>query len=353
MTNKQLKNLLREKANATPIKDVKREVLSSVHHVPAPVEIKPKKEKPARPFFRLPVLAPMVASLLCCIALPLIALFQHDTPSLHPLSQKEIIFQNEAFALGNLLPSSGGGEQAVLLSGSSSPLFSIQREVPLKDAEKESYEKLAKHINRYLLTGEAFFSIGNLKSSWAKHNDADYEGYPYKLKIDYTDQYQTSTLYTLYYKETQNGGKTDLSGLYLYGQAEYPFTGGYQTKNSSSEQEVEMWLKVDLGKGEYLLVSNEREKEASEVEYEFSFEECRNGHLVKSSIEISIEDGRKQMVIELEENGQSQEFEFEYKKYTIECEYEWQGREIELTIYIHEDYYLYDFSKGNTVRIDK
>lgn len=229
-------------------------------------------------------------------------------------------------------------------------------------SKDNEYEELAKEINQYfaavskLLSEEdAVYTIEVLEDS----------NYMYKLTIENSilnDVYETVIYYSEEaiaennkHKEDLDEISTKLSGIIVSGDGEFSFTGTKEV----SEDECEIELIIKFSNNNYVKVSQEIEKGEREYEYKFYSGNPKEGHKAYKTVEIEIEDrkndkdGKKDVEVEIEENGKSFEISFKYGKDNsdyVDVNYHNDNKHYE-GIKIHEDeeadsYYRYDFEEG-------
>ncbi len=345
MTNREIRELLCERADATRIKEDSNEILQKVRKAPEREEKTAKILSRHRRAWLLPAPAAMLAA---CLVLALIPTFLTPTGTEDfTLSRAEEVFSIEMLALGNALDK---GEGTGLL-----------REVPPATylsapggtgtvtlaASNTDRERIAADVNRYLPTGNALLDKDAVKIDYAKNTDEAFADYAYRLSVTFAEGVELGVSYTAYYNESRAlFGRSRITGVFVMGGEQYDMTG----EREVDRDEVEMELRVRTGKDTYLCVSNERA--ASENEYEYVYLE--NGREVRAvSIEVATEGDVRSTELEISENGVETEYAFTYLDDRILCEYEENEREHEIVIFVYADHYLYTFEDGYTVEIQK
>jgi|GEM_PF-3622142 len=325
MKNKELKNLLRSKAEAVEINVDTTEILSKVERVPC----SPVRKKSFSVW--IPALCGALVACLMMVLIPWGALGGGNDGGL-TIGKAERIVSKEMLALGNIVSESDSSVSAVRLA---------------KKSGGADYQKIAEDVNYYLLTGDALVSSEGISVVYTRNTDPKYADYDYKMEVTYSDKAMYGVDYVAYYDEDERGnGKTALVGVFVVNGNAYPLEGRKETERD----EVEVELILRLGADSYVSVSNEAEKGENEYEYKF----VEGGVVVKGvSLELSTENGKKETEIEITENGVTTAYEFEYKAETIECEYEKGNTEYEMTVFIHDTYYLYLFDDGTKIKLHK
>ena len=183
------------------------------------------------------------------------------------------------------------------------------------------------------------------------NEDKNYQDYAYKLVVSY----QSSMDYTLYYNEQTlfeedeeediDEVSSQLEGIMIKNGTPFVVKGQKEVEND--EFECELIIYEDDTKQNYIKINQETETNENEYTYEF----FKDGRCIRElSLELEIENNKKEMSIEIQEGNLEKEFTFEYNLTLneIRCTYENDTDDIEIKdiiIYIHDEYYLYVFSK--------
>ena len=215
--------------------------------------------------------------------------------------------------------------------------------------------------------------------------DSAYFGiYEYSMIIATNDLSGVRHTFEMYYNQTylgteidydddkpffgQNGGDFEqeesfrLDGVVLYQEIEYQLTGIKEIETevehgqTETETKIEIIVKKDVG--EYVRFEQEMSTEADETEQEFSYEYYQNGRKVKEfSLEIGVENGKKEMEMTSIENGKTFKVEYEEKRAAngkdfIEAEVVQNGVKTEVIITVEgagteEDPYRYVYRHGD------
>ena len=215
--------------------------------------------------------------------------------------------------------------------------------------------------------------------------DSAYFGiYEYSMIIATNDLSGVRHTFEMYYNQTylgtkvdydddkpffgQNGGDFEqeesfrLDGVVLYQGIEYRLTGIKEIETevehgqTETETKIEIIVKKDVG--EYVRFEHEMSTEADETEQEFSYEYYQNGRKVKEfSLEIGVENGKKEMEMTSIENGKTFKVEYEEKRAAngkdfIEAEVVQNGVKTEVIITVEgagtkEDPYRYVYRHGD------
>lgn len=337
MNNKQIKNLLRQRADEVKLNNNPSTIIERVEstsdfkaraeQATAPQVVlnnAPKRSKGFAFKVAIPALAGALGIVIVFISV-ILPLFNKQTNP--PITARaEDVFYKEIFALGNVL----------------SHLEDETVAVSLTEGE---FRQICGECVNYLLTGDAFLQKDNMTSSVYKNTGEEYAEYEYVARVRFIDSGSFTTEYVTYYNEAKRQGETLVSGIMIIGQTEYRMEG----EREQEDDEVESELRIYLGEDSYISVSNETEIN----ENEFTYEWVQGGNVVKGvSLEIEYENGLKQTEIEITENGRTQGYEFSYHAQTITCEYEDDDREEEFIIYIHDEYYLF-VHEDYEVRVNK
>lgn len=215
--------------------------------------------------------------------------------------------------------------------------------------------------------------------------DSAYFGiYEYSMIIATNDLSGVRHTFEMYYNQTylgtevdydddkpffgQNGGDFEqeesfrLDGVVLYQGIEYQLTGikeiETEVEHGQTETETKIEIIVKKNVGEYVRFEQEMSTEADETEQEFSYEYYQNGRKVKEfSLEIGVENGKKEMEMTSIENGKTFKVEYEEKRAAngkdfIEAEVVQNGVKTEVIITVEgagteEDPYRYVYRHGD------
>lgn len=215
--------------------------------------------------------------------------------------------------------------------------------------------------------------------------DSAYFGiYEYSMIIATNDLSGVRHTFEMYYNQTylgtevdydddkpffgQNGGDFEqeesfrLDGVVLYQGIEYQLTGikeiETEVEHGQTETETKIEIIVKKSAGEYVRFEQEMSTEADETEQEFSYEYYQNGRKVKEfSLEIGVENGKKEMEMTSIENGKTFKVEYEEKRAAngkdfIEAEVVQNGVKTEVIITVEgagteEDPYRYVYRHGD------
>ncbi|MBR2614883.1 MAG: hypothetical protein IKC71_04750 [Clostridia bacterium] len=342
MNNKDIKKVIKEKADKVTIKDFSTEIIEKTNHVVKTEVNLEQKQKTYKKRWLLPTIFASIATCCLAVAIPL-GLFAPNNQTPPPIgsdAKVNTLFSQEVMALGNVigdldLPSQNGG-QTFSLKTVAPTTFSA---VSYAQTEVNATE-VAEEINGYLLTG---VSLAGKQVFSTENEDADYGEYKNKVTVSYND---LKTSYVYYYNQTDiDKNSSKIEGVMIVDGNTYSVNGGLE----KDEEEVEMHLSVKTGENSYIKFTNEQENEEDEVETEYSYKFVENGVTVKSvSIEFEKEDDETEMEIRINENGKVTTCEFEFFDNHIDCQYNGKKIKIEIT----EDTYKYIIN-GETVELPK
>lgn len=358
MNNKEIKALLKKKADKVKIKDCSREIIRSAHYIaPAQDTAKVNDTKKANRWW-IPVCGVAVAA---CLMILIIPMFLPDVSPIDnhlTVGKAEEVLSYEMIALGNAISevaetNSLAANQSQTITLSTQPLRMgrgarpLSDSIPLRALSEEDYARIAESINDYLLTGNALLAKSRISTAYERNTEDEYSSYEYKMLVSYEDAQSYRINYTVYYNETEkNETETELIGLFILNDRAYPMRGEKSVENDECEMELTIYMEENT----YISVSNETS--INENEYEYTYVE--DGVVVKDvSMSISSENGESKTEIELTENGKTVEYEFVYSSEIVECEYKSEEGEFEIKIYIRSDYYLYEFEDGYCIELKK
>lgn len=339
MKNNDVKNLIRRKADEIVIADKSAEILQTVKTAPKAetvVEQSENKQKmPKKTFFpRIALAAAAVVVLVIAIVLPFAL---NSSSNLGgggvTLTKTQQVMSKEVFALGNLLK-----EEHSLLSTVADSTDSSTDEV---------LGAIAKKINGYLLSADAFLSSSSLSAKYENNTNGEFAEYTKRLTVSYTDSESYSVAYELYYNETESEASTvTLDGLMVLGDKSFEVWGEWQ----SEKDEVEMELRVYLDDTRYFSIENETE--VNENEYEYGFYEW--GFMSYGvSLSVDSENGGKQIEMKITEGGIETEINFVYEGNTIRCSYENAYFKTSFDIRHKNNTYEYDFGFDFKISLKK
>ena len=340
MNNKQLKNVLKEKADKVVIPDCREKILESAHHL---IIETPKTEKPKKVYKRAwlyPAVSAILTACFLVVAIPL-GLFNQKSPSFPTTAEINAIFSQEVMAIGNLVSDLDvGGASGQTLSTNLPQASTFKSIVPLNQTQTKNNQEIAEEINGYLLTG---VSLAGKQVFNSENTDADYGEYTKKVVVTYAELSKT---YVYYYNETPKSRRaSEVDGVMIAGGNEYSVNGGW---NKQSD-ELTMYLTVKTGENSYIKFTNERETEGGEFETEYSYKFIENNQTVKSVyIELEKEDDETEMEIHIKKGDYVTVCEFEFYNDYIDCYYNGQKIKIEITSSTYK--YIID---GQTVELPK
>ncbi|MBE5731754.1 MAG: hypothetical protein E7353_01855 [Clostridiales bacterium] len=322
MKNKDLKNLIRSKADEIVIADKSAEILQNVKSAPnnAPESVKTPRVK--RTFYaKIGAFATALVAIIIAIVLPF-AFNDQGGRGGTSLTKTQQVFSKEVFALGNLM------EHENMLSTIADDNESSMGEV---------FEPIAKKINGYLLSADAFLSSSNIVAKYEDNENEDFALYTKKLIVAYTDSDNYSVAYELYYNEKeQNAHTVTVDGIMVLGSDSFKVWGEWENE----DDEVEMELRVYFDDFRYISIENETE--VNENEYEYGY--YNNGLLFSGvSLSVSNENGKKQIEMEIVEGGIETEITFVYDKNVIHGSYENPLFKTDFDIRHENNTYEYDF----------
>lgn len=217
---------------------------------------------------------------------------------------------------------------------------------------KEEYNVASNDLNEYLLTGEAFINNSNINITKELNDNSKYKDYKYVMNVIYKDVKSYDFSYKAYYNEENDGDDILLNGIFINQNLEYRLNGKIEYEKDDFELQLLLYYSDDT----YIEIKNENENKKNKIEFEYQFKYVKNDIEIKKT-KISYEEksnNKKELQIEIEENGNKIECEFEYNNDTIEAKYNSDLIECEAIIYNYDTYYLYYYKKDNiSIRISK
>ena len=380
MNNRDVKELLRKRAESVRINDYCDDIIGRANPPRKPVA-EPRKKKKG---FAIALIATCCVAIICAVStLIVLKPFSSDEPTSVLRQEKpQKVFSREMLALGNAV--SGWTEAYAAFSGNAFlPANAVFTALEYEDddeaddedtddkeneddeeesderdeeenesddegnTEETDYEQIANDVNRYLLTGSALISSDNIVTEYLYNNDQGYSEYKYKMSVTYRDGEGYSVEYTAYYNETEaEEGKIKTEGIFIDGTETYTLKGKRKDKNG--EIETELTLYAD--ENNYITVKNETEIDENEYEYIYVV----NGKEAQTvALNIETENGESSFEMEITENGEKIECEFVWTTEGIECEYNAGGRSYEILIRASEGSYVYEFEDEKNVTLDK
>lgn len=335
MKTKDLKKLLQKEANQIPIGNYQQQILSQVQVENMVEEKTPTKKKKLGLWFSSFVAAT------ACVCVVLFAVINSTKPN-HPtpppstqVSKAKQLLSYEMVALGNVVDSS----------------YESTLQIKRKQEPTNEQIQIVEEIHEYLITGEMMLNKENITIQNQINKDVNYPDYAYQLIVSY----QSLTDYTLYYNEQTlfeededediDEVASKLEGVMIKNEIPFLIEGKKEVEND--EFECELIIYEDATKQNYIKINQETETNENEYAYEF----FKDGKCIRElSLELEIENNKKEMSIEIQEGNLEKEFTFEYNLTLneIRCTYENDTDDIEIKdiiIYIHDEYYLYVFSK--------
>lgn len=335
MRNKDLKNLIKSKADEIVIADKSSEILQNVKTSPVNEPVITRKPRANKTFYaRIGAFATVIVALIIAIVLP-IALSYQGSGNGTNLTKTQQVLSKEVFALGNLI------------KDDDSLLSTVSDGADGDSALKEQFEGIAKKINGYLLSADAFLSSSKISAKYENNKDENFESYAKKLTVSYTDSDDYSVAYTLYYNETEQSATTvTLDGVMVLGSSSFEVWSEW--KNEGDEVEMEFRVYLD----EFRYFSIENETEVNENEYEYGYYEF--GFMTFGvSLSVSTENGAKEIEMEITEGGLETEINFVYDDKVIHCSYENVGFKTSFDIRHENDTYEYDFGFEFKIALNK
>lgn len=334
MKTKDLKKLLQKEANQIPIGNYQQQILSRVQVEDIAEEKMPVKKK------KLGLWLSSLIATTACICFVLFAVLvptksNHPTPLPPQVSRAKQLLSYEMVALGNVVDSS----------------YESTLQIKRKQEPTNEQKQIVAEIHEYLITGEMMLNKEDITIQNQINEDKNYQDYAYKLVVSY----QSSMDYTLYYNEQTlfeededediDEVASKLEGVMIKNEIPFLIEGKKEVEND--EFECELIIYEDATKQNYIKINQETETNENEYAYEF----FKDGRCIRElSLEVEIENNRKEMSIDIQEGNLEKEFTFEYNLTLdeIRCTYENDTDDIEIKdiiIYIHDNYYLYVFSK--------
>ena len=334
MKTKDLKKLLQKEANQIPIGNYQQQILSRVQVEDIAEEKMPVKKK------KLGLWLSSLIATTACICIVLFAVLvptksNHPTPLPPQVSRAKQLLSYEMVALGNVVDSS----------------YESTLQIKRKQEPTNEQKQIVAEIHEYLITGEMMLNKENITIQNQINKDVNYPDYAYQLIVSY----QSLTDYTLYYNEQTlfeededediDEVASKLEGVMIKNEIPFLIEGKKEVEND--EFECELIIYEDATKQNYIKINQETETNENEYTYEF----FKDGRCIRElSLELEIENNKKEMSIEIQEGNLEKEFTFEYNLTLneIRCTYENDTDDIEIKdiiIYIHDEYYLYVFSK--------
>ncbi len=335
MNNKQLKKLLRNKAEEITLENKSEQILQQVNYN-AKYNNNQKATAIAIPRKNLTYYI-MVAVAVCllAIAIPIGIIFGVKTPigtGGLVVGQAEQIFSREVLALGNVV-ASDTFEQGVENYTSNSKII--------------EYEKIANDVNHYLTTGEALILKNNIKVDYRENTNKDYSEYKYVMNIKYLDKSASNIDYAVFFNKTEKPNKIEVVGVCKIEGVDYRIKGEQHTRG----KEIESELIIYLGFNSYISIENETEYNENEYEFEYVVDDI----VVRGvSLEVEMENGVNKTEIEITENDVETAYEFEYKTDNlVECSYEVERIKQKISIKVFPTYYEYQFKDGTIIKINR
>lgn len=320
MKNKELKNRLRQQANQIIIGDYQKEILSRVQ--PHEISSSNKQKKFGWLFVSLSTV--MVSFVL------IVSFFMTPSNPISPtlnISEAKEMMGYEIFALGTIMDNQ-------------SSLNALKK----AKNEQTNEQEIAQDIHDYLLIGEMMLQQENMKIIYDYNQNSTYP-YTYQLSVQYDDETSFQTNYTFYFNEEQkikshkdlDEVSTKFEGIMLKENQLYQVKGEKEVE----QDEFDMWMIIyEDDANNFVKVFQETELKENELAYEF----YENGEKVKElSLEVENKNFKKEMKIEMKEKENEKKFEFVYLSDKILCEYDWNGNNGKIEIYVFLDYYLYHF----------
>ncbi len=341
MNNKQLKNLLKSKADEITLENRSDKIIEKVTYN-AKYNNAQKSSAIAIPRKRLNYyIITAIAVCLLIIAIPIGIIFGKSAPqNLNALAvgKSEQVFSREMLALGNIIASDTFKQGITSYSHN--------------DKNNAEYEKIANDVNYYLTTGEALLSKNNINIIYQKNTDANYSDFEFVMRIKYLDKSLSAIDYVAYFNKAEKNSKTTMIGICVIEGKSYNLFGEQQRKGEEIESELIIYTNTS-GKS-YISIENETELNENEYEFEYVVDDI----VVRGvSLEVKTEHGVNTTEIEITENDIETSYEFEYKADNIiECTYEPQHGKEKIIINVYIDRYEYQFMDGtimNIYRIDE
>ncbi len=333
MKNKDLKNLIKSKADEIVVADRSSDILQKVKTSQISEYDAPKNRSKKLFYTKIVAVATVAVAIIIAIVLPFTFNQQGEGSDLG-LTKTQQVLSKEVFALGNLLD-----QENELLSTVDDEVTGL--------AMDEIFSSVAKKINGYLLSAEAFLSSSNILGKYEDNKDEELADYAKKLTVSYTDSANYSVAYELYYNEAeQTNNSVTVDGMIKLKDRSYAVWGQW----TNEHDEVSMELRVYFNEFKY--ISIEHETEINENEYEYGYYEY--GYLTSGvSLSVSNENGIKKMEMEIVENGLETEVDFVFDKNVIHCLYENDFSKLEIDIRHDNNTYEYDFGFEFKISLNK
>lgn len=341
MNNKEIKQLLKSKADNIKITDHSERIVALSNH-----KIKEKKSKRSsyRFNFKLAFSVVAVCACLLLVAIPLTKVYVNSQPL--KISEGENVLSKEIIAAGNFIVNLD-----ILNDTSINNSFNMATISRVEDDDEDDenanqsidYQKckdIADELNSLLNTSSLLLNE-NFQVEYKKNKHKGFKEYEYLMQISTGDKQ-----FAAYYNENNSSHSSDvINGILIYNNNQMKMRGVRKLKEDETKLELYIHAK-DIK----IKVSNEN----STKENEFSYEYYIKDSLIKSvELEVEDEDGIISTEIQITENGNTTCYEFEQTTDSkMECSYIVNEIEYSLEILIYEKYKIFKFEDGTEIQIE-
>ena len=334
MKRKQVKEILLQRAEQTPLPNLAPEILARAqkNETSEGESSAPRPVKRKRTALRRTLTAIAVAACLALILTPILYAYLSgrspvDIPDVGPLpvGQAEKVFSDEMIALGSILgyDATDGGYTLSLASyrvdvANEMPFgfFSEKNETDGESSlTQEKQIEIAEAVHRYFLVSNDLLTQDTRTIDYAETTGDTYPNYRYRMTVRSPD----GTSFTAYFNRAEReNGEIILEGVFLTESGTYPLRG----KQKIKENEVEMSLTLTLPDNSSIQITNERETEEGEYEYEYKYAYYQ-GDLCYRAVSLSLEEeaNEREVSIKITEDGETASYQFNWEEGEIECKY--------------------------------
>ena len=358
MKRKQVKEILLQRADQTPLPNLAPEILARAQKNETSEGVSSHRTvKRKRTALRRTLMAVAVAACLALILTPILYAYLSgrspvDVPDVAPLpvGQAEKVFSDEMIALGSILgyDATDGGYTLSLASyrvdAANGMPFGFFSEKTETDGEssltQEERVKIAEAVHRYFLVSNDLLTQDTRTIDYAENTGDTYPNYRYRMTVRSPD----GTSFTAYFNRAEReNGEIILEGVFLTESGTYPLRGKQKTK----ESEVEMSLTLTLPDNSSIHITNERETDEGEYEYEYKYAYYR-GDLCYRAVSLSLEEeeNEREVSIKITEDGETASYQFTWEEGEIECKYRVGEVNVNIRIVSLDGQWRYRFEDG-------
>lgn len=229
MNNKQLKNLLKKKAENYSVPNASDEILKRVNHTP--YNERAKIEAMKRSFMRLVSLTATMS-----LAILLVPLTLTREPEEFKVTETEQLLSHEIVTVSSFVAESA-------------------QVIKLMALTQEEKDTVGFELSRLLSLGSSFINNDNIETVLTLNTDSAYaKNFNYKLQVfDKTDISDVKT-YVIYYNETYEfiNQNSTIFGVYVNDNKEYSFTA----EKTVSSNGVQIKLTLDTGNDSHVSITS-------------------------------------------------------------------------------------------------